>query len=184
MGLKTGSLHIAWEHVRKANSQVLPQTYRLRICGNGAQGSVIYKPSRWFWGLLTFEEQEQLLGLLRELKEEIVIINTSTRRGGELAELTSGPLRRSCFLVVGIWVQRSFSRGLGSTPLKMGHSLERVLLSLGVREIVGLALQVLGELQTDLQLLQEGTATSTAKVKKQGWPDAHRSCKPSLFRLP
>lgn len=66
----------------------------------------------------------------------------------------------------------------------MGHSLERVLLSLGVREIVGLALQVLGELQMDLQLLQEGMATTTAKVKKQGWGDAHRNCQPSLFRLP
>ena len=43
-----------------------------------------------------------------------------------------------------------------------------MLLSLGVGETVGLALQVLEGLQMDSVLLQEETATSTAKVKEQG----------------
>jgi len=44
--------HIMWKLVRKANSQALTQTQRIRNSGGGSQQSVFFnKPSRLFWYL-------------------------------------------------------------------------------------------------------------------------------------
>lgn len=59
-----------------------------------------------------------------------------------------------------------------------------MVLSLGGEGESGAGSQVLEGLQTDSLLLQEGTATSTARVKEQGWGDAHRNYKRNYKSLP
>lgn len=58
----------------------------------------------------------------------------------------------------------------------MRHSLGSSALS-GGEEESRTGSQVLEGLQTDSLLLQEETATSTARVKEQGWGDPHRNYK-------